>query len=49
MRKLDPNESGSFDRFAFVRWYVDLVEVPNGDKIEEEEVSQDLAKEAEQA
>ena len=23
LRKLDPNESGSFDCFAFVRWYVD--------------------------
>ena len=35
LRKLDPNESGSLDRFAFVRWYVD------------EEVSLDSAKEAE--
>ena len=23
LRKVDPNESGSLDRFAFVRWYVD--------------------------
>ena len=23
MRKVDPDESGSLDRFAFVRWYVD--------------------------
>ena len=23
MRKVDPNESGSLDRFDFVRWYVD--------------------------
>ena len=23
MRKLEPNESGSLERFAFVRWYVD--------------------------
>ena len=32
--KVDPNESGSLDRFAFVRWYVD------------EEVSLDSAEEA---
>ena len=24
LRKVNPNESGSVDRFAFVRWYVDL-------------------------
>ena len=23
LRKLDPNESGSLDSFAFVMWYVD--------------------------
>ena len=23
LEKLDPNESDSLDRFAFVRWYVD--------------------------
>ena len=23
LRKLDPNESGSLDRFPFVRWYVE--------------------------
>ena len=23
MRKLDPNKSGSLDRFVLVRWYVD--------------------------
>ena len=23
MRKVDPNESGSLERFPFVRWYVD--------------------------
>ena len=23
MRKVDPHESGSWDRFAFVRWYMD--------------------------
>ena len=23
LRKVDPNESGSLDHFAFVRWYVD--------------------------
>ena len=23
LRKVDPNESGSLDRFDFVRWYVD--------------------------
>ena len=33
--KIDPNESGSLDRFAFVRWYVD------------EEVSLESAEEAE--
>ena len=22
LRKVDPNESGSLDRFSFVRWYV---------------------------
>ena len=32
--KVDPNEIGSLDCFAFVRWYVDLVEVPDGDKLE---------------
>ena len=35
MRKVDPNESGSLDRFAFVRWYVD------------DKVSLDSAKEVE--
>ena len=35
LRKVDSNESGSLDRFAFVRWYVD------------EEVSLDSAEEAE--
>ena len=35
LRKLDPNEIGSLDCFAFVRWYV------------EEEVSQNYAEEAE--
>ena len=34
LQKADPNESGSLDRFAFVRWYVD------------EEVSLDSAEEA---
>ena len=48
LRKVDPNESGSLDRFAFVRWYVDLVEGPDGDKLEEE-VSLDSAEEAERA
>ena len=24
LRKVDQNESGSLDRFAFVRWYVDV-------------------------
>ena len=23
LKKVDPNESGILDRFAFVRWYVD--------------------------
>ena len=35
LRKVDPNESCSLDRFTFVRWYVD------------EEVSLDSAEEAE--
>ena len=35
LRKVDPNESGSLYRFAFVRWYV------------EEEVSLDSAEEEE--
>ena len=34
LQKADPNESGSLDRFAFVRWYVD------------KEVSLDSAEEA---
>ena len=34
LRKLDPNESGSLERFIFVRWYVD------------EEVSLESAEEA---
>ena len=36
LQKLDPNESGILDCFDFVRWYMDLVEVPVGDKLEEE-------------
>ena len=35
LRKVDPNESGSLDRFSFVSWYVD------------EEVSLDSAAEVE--
>ena len=35
LQKVDPNESGSLERFAFVRWYVD------------KEVSLDSAEEAE--
>ena len=35
LRKVDPNESGILDRFAFVRWYVD------------EEVSLEYVEEAE--
>ena len=35
LRKVDPNESGSLDRFSFVRWYV------------EEEVSLDSAEDTE--
>ena len=38
LQKVDPNERISLDRFAFVRWYVGLVEVPYRDKLEEEEV-----------
>ena len=48
LRKVDPNESGSLDRFAFVRWYVDLVEGPNGDKLDKE-VSLDSAARFEEA
>ena len=36
LQKVDPNESGSLDHFAFVRWYVNLFEGPDGDKLEEE-------------
>ena len=36
MWKVDPNESGSLEHFSFVRWYVDLFEGPDGDKLEEE-------------
>ena len=35
LQKVDPNESGSLDRFSFVRWYM------------EEEVSLESAEEAE--
>ena len=48
MRKVYSNESGSLDRFAFVRWYVDLVEGPEGDKLDEE-VSLDSEEEVKQA
>ena len=34
--KVDPSESGSLDRFAFLRWYVELVEDTDIDKLEEE-------------
>ena len=46
LQKLDPNESGSLDCFTFVRWYVELVEVPGGDKLDEE-VSMESTEEAE--
>ena len=36
MWKVDPNKSGSLDHFSFVRWYVDLFEGPDVDKLEEE-------------
>ena len=29
LQKVDPNKSGSLERFAFVMWCVDLVEGPN--------------------
>ena len=44
LRKVDPNGSGSFDCLAFVRWYVDLFEVLDGDKLDEE-VSMDSSEE----
>ena len=31
--KVDPNESGSLDNFPFVMCYVELFEVPNGNKL----------------
>ena len=36
LQKVDPNESISLDHFTFVRWYVDLVEGPDGYKLGEE-------------
>ena len=38
----------SLDRFAFLGWYVDLVLVPDGDKLEEE-VSLEFSEESERA
>ena len=35
-RKVQPNESISLYRFAFVRWYVELVEGLEGHKLEDE-------------
>ena len=35
LRKVDPNESGSLERFKFVGWYVDLVEGLDGDTLDE--------------
>ena len=34
LRKVDPNEIGSLEHFPFVRWYVELVQGPYGDKLE---------------
>ena len=48
LRKVDPNEGGSLDHFPFLGWYVDLVEVPDGDKLEDE-VSMDPTEDAEWA
>ena len=36
LQKVDPNESGSLDRFPFVMCYVELFEGPDGNKLEEE-------------
>ena len=36
LQDLDPNEIGSLYHFYFVRWYAELVEVPDGDKLLEE-------------
>ena len=36
LKKVHPNESGILNRFAFVRWHVDLVEGPEGYELEEE-------------
>ena len=33
LHKVDPNKRGILYRFAFVRWYVDLVEYPDQDKL----------------
>ena len=35
-RKVDPNESGSLDHFPFVMCYVEVFEVPDVNKLEEE-------------
>ena len=36
LRKVDPNESGSLNHYPFVMCYVELFEVPDGNKLEEE-------------
>ena len=36
LQKVKQNESGSLDRLDFVMWYVDLVEVPDADKLGED-------------
>ena len=36
LRKVDPNESGSLDHFSFVMCYVELFEVSDRNKLEEE-------------
>ena len=36
LRKVYPNECGSLDHFPFMMCYVELFEVPDGNKLEEE-------------
>ena len=34
LQKIDPNESGNLDHFPLVMCYVELFEVPDGNKLE---------------
>ena len=48
LQKVDPNESGSLDRFDFVGYHVGLVDGPDEDKLEKE-ISLDSAEEEERS